>query len=73
MSNPYTIFSNALIFRYEKGEFSVPEVKLSALHAKLLNAQQVQVLSAKQLASLIGKIISMSLALCPVTQLMTHS
>lgn len=51
----------------------MPEVKLKALHDRLLNAKEIQVLSAKQLASLIGKIVSMSLALGLVTRLMTHN
>ena len=56
-----------------KGEFSVPEHKLSKLKSQLQEASKSQVMQARLLASLIGKIMSMSLALGPVTRLMTRS
>ena len=43
------------------------------LRSKLSLAKQAYLVSARQLASLIGTIISMSIALCPVTRLMTRS
>jgi len=55
------------------GEFSVPAKKISVVKSKLAEAKQERILPAKQLASLIGKIISMSPALRPVTRLKTHS
>jgi len=55
------------------GEFSVPAQKISALKAKLLEIRQERTLPVKKLASLVGKIISMSPALGAVTRLMTRS
>ena len=56
-----------------KGEFKVPQYKLDKLRVQLCKVQKAQVVPACSLASLIGKIMSMSLALGPVTQLMTCS
>ena len=53
------------------GEFSVPSPKIDALKRKLLETQKMKCVPARQLASLIGKIMSMSLALGPVARLMT--
>ena len=55
------------------GEFSVPAEEIFTLKAKLSEAKQKRLLPAKQLASVIGKITSMSLALGSVTRLMTRS
>ena len=49
------------------GEFSVPVPKIEALKSKLLKTKEAKCVSARELASLIGKIISMSLALGLVT------
>ena len=54
-------------------EFSVPTQKILALKAKLAETKEVKLIPAKQLASLIGKIASMSPALGSVTQLMTRN
>jgi len=57
------------------GEFSVPErkittkLKIATLIAKLFKAKQKRVLPAKQLASLINKFTSKSMALGSVTRL----
>ena len=56
-----------------KGEFTVPEHKLVKLKSHLQEALRSQVMPARMLASLIGRIMSMSLALGPVTRLMTRS
>ena len=55
------------------GEFSVPTSKIEMLKENLAKAMHARLLPAKQLASLIGKIMSMSPALGSVTRLMTHS
>ena len=56
-----------------KGEFLVPDHKLVKLKCQLQEALGLQLMPARKLASLIGKIISMSLALHPVTRLMSHN
>ena len=56
-----------------KGEFSVPDHKLVKLRSQLQEALGLQLMPARKLASLIEKIISISLALGPVTRLMTRS
>ena len=48
-------------------EFSVPVPKIEALKSKLLKTKEAKCVPARELASLIGKIISMSLALGLVT------
>ena len=55
-----------------KGEFSVPVAKIDALKSKLIKIKGAKCVPARELASLIGKIISMSLALGPVTRMMTR-
>ena len=57
----------------EQGELSVPEKKLSMLKSLLRCAVTRQCISAKSLASIIGRIISMGLALGPVARFMTRS
>ena len=49
------------------GEFSVPVSKIEALKSKLQEAREAKCVPARQLASLIGKIVSMSLVLGPIT------
>ena len=56
----------------DKGEFSVPQNKLDALKCQLQAISKVPGVPARQLASVIGRIMSMSLALGPVTRLMTR-
>ena len=56
-----------------EGEFKVPENKLEKLKSQLREMDSAQSMSARSLASLIGKIMSMALALGPVTRLMTCS
>ena len=46
-----------------KGEFSVPDHKLVKLRSQLQDALGLHLMPARKLASIIGKIISMSLAL----------
>lgn len=55
------------------GEFMVPEQKISSLNSQLCEVTKGQLVTARQLASVVGKIMSMSLALGPVTRLMTRS
>ena len=57
----------------DNGEFTVPEHKISSLNSKLLEVTKAQLMTARQLASVVGKIISMSLASGPVIRLMTHN
>jgi len=56
-----------------KGEFTVPEDKIKALKLKLREVQSAGLVRAKCLASVIGKINSLSLGLGPVSRLMMHS
>ena len=56
-----------------KGEFKVPQVKLEKLKVLLHEIHDAYSVQARCLASLLGKIMSMSLALGPVTRLMTRS
>ena len=56
-----------------RGEFKVPQYKLDKLKVQLCEIQKAQSVPARCLASLIGKIMSMALALGPVTRLMTRS
>ena len=56
-----------------KGEFSVPPNKISMLKSQLLEVKGAQLVPARKLASLIGKIVSMSIGLGPVTRLMTRA
>ena len=56
-----------------KGEFKVPQVKLEKLKVLLHEIHDACSVQARCLASLLGKIMSMSLALGPVTRLMTRS
>jgi len=55
------------------GQISVPEDKLSSLKTQLHLALDSTQIKAKSLASITGKIISMSIAMGPVTRLMTRS
>ena len=56
-----------------RGEFKVPQYQLDKLKVQLCEIQKAQSVPARCLASLIRKIMSMALALGPVTQLMTRS
>ena len=55
------------------GQVEVPQEKLVALQHRLDQACQLALISAKQLASIVGKIISMGLAIGPVSRFMTRS
>ena len=55
------------------GQISVPEDKLYSLKTQLQVATNSTQIKAKSLASITGKIISMSIAMGPVTRLMTRS
>ena len=57
----------------ENGRFSVPLEKLDALKSMVNRIKGTPRVPARQLASAIGKIISMSLGLGPITRLMTRS
>ena len=56
-----------------KGEFSVPDSKISKLKCKLQEIKNAKLVGARQIASVAGTIISMSLSLGSVSRLMTHS
>ena len=51
----------------------MPQCKLDKLKLHLCEVKKAQLVTARCLASLIGKIMSMALALGPVTRLMTRS
>ena len=55
------------------GQLTVSEAKLQSLLGQIHKAKENQSIPARVLASVIGKIIAMSLALGPVTRLMTCS
>jgi len=57
----------------EKGKVIVPKEKLEALRVQLQQALVSKFLPARSIASITGKIISMSIALGTVTRLMTRS
>ena len=57
----------------EQGQISVPEEKIDALKANLSHLMSKVSPKARNLASVIGKIMSMSLAIGPVSRLMTRS
>ena len=57
----------------EGGALSVPKQKLENVVSQLREASELKVIPATVLASIIGKVLSMGLALGPVTRLMTHN
>ena len=57
----------------ELGQIEVPQAKLTALQHMLDHACRVAQIPARRLASIIGKIISMGLAIGPVSRFMTRS
>ena len=57
----------------ENGRVTVPPHKIECLKVLLKHLSSGLVVEAKQLASIIGKIIAMSLAVGPVSRLMTRS
>ena len=57
----------------EKSMLEVPLEKIAVLCSQLKEALHAKALSARSLASITGKLISMSIALGPVTRLMTRS
>ena len=56
----------------ERGVISIPEGKIVVLKTQLEHAATKCAIKARDLASIIGKIISMSLAIGPVSRLMTR-
>ena len=56
----------------ERGQLTVPHKKLDLLKEQIAKAMEGRELPAMALASVIGKILSMSLGLGPVTRLMTR-
>ena len=56
----------------ERGVISIPEGKIVVLKTQLEHAATNSAIKARDLASIIGKIISMSLAIGPVSRLMTR-
>ena len=55
------------------GQIEVPQDKLLSLQSRLQQAIQCPKIRARSLASIVGKIISMSLAFGPVSRFMTRS
>ena len=55
------------------GQIEVPQEKISALRSLITQACLSRQIGAKRLASIVGKIISMSLAFGPVSRFMTRS
>ncbi len=55
------------------GQIEVPQEKLTALRSMLDEARRSECIRARRLASIVGRIISMSLAFGPVSRLMTRS
>ena len=55
-----------------KGVIEVPQSKIEAVQSQLRDAVLAKSLPARSLASITGKLISMSIALGPVTRLMTR-
>ena len=51
----------------------VPQLKIEAIHSQLKDVVTARVLAARSLASITGKLISVSIALGPVTRLITRS
>ena len=57
----------------QKGQVTVPMIKIHALQATLQDALTFHSLQARCIASIVGKILSMSLALGPVARFMTRN
>ena len=57
----------------DKGQIFVPTEKVKRLKSQLVQVQDSPTLKARDLASIIGKLISMSLAVGPIARLMTRS
>ncbi len=56
-----------------QGEIRIPEPKVAALREALSHTKEVAYLPAKRIASIVGRLISMSLAIGPVARFMTRS
>ena len=56
-----------------KGQIETPAERVAAVREKLLDVCKLELVPAKQLASVVGSIISMSLAIGPVSRFMTRS
>ena len=56
-----------------QGKIAIPQAKLNGLCIQLQQAVRQSKLHARYLASIVGKIISMSIAIGPVSRLMTRS
>ena len=56
-----------------KGHIEIPPERLSSTRSKLKVASQLAKITARELASIVGRIISMGLAIVPVSCLMTRS
>lgn len=57
----------------DKGQIEIPAERVAALRSKLQSVCLLQRVPAKTLASVVGSIISMSLAIGPVSRFMTRS
>ena len=63
----------SFVINLAEGQIQVPDSKIESLLGMLPKAKQSASVRARYLASLLGKIISMSLAFGPVTRFMTRS
>ena len=61
------------VINLSSGHIQVPQEKIDNLRAQVREATQQTTLTARYIASIVGKIISMSIALGPVARLMTRS
>ena len=61
------------VIELSQGLIEVPRDRLTAVACKLQRACQLKLVPAKQLASVVGSIISMGLAIGPVSRFMTRS
>ena len=61
------------IIDLQNGNFYIPEQKMESLKSAITNAYPFTRVSVKQLASIVGRIISMNLAIGPVSRLRTRA
>ena len=70
-ANPVSTVAG-ICYRPAKGHIEVPVERVAAVKGKLQSIYQLSLVPAKMLASVVGSIISMSLAIGPVRRFMTR-